>query len=91
MEETESLSYEDIGHLLHAKADKLISEDEDPEQVIHEIMETLGKARNVRPRHKRVNRDGRISFGRDLANTDGLGLFHADPQAQDEDGEGGAN
>ena len=81
----EPLTYEDIGHLMEAKAEKLVqASDEDAEQVIREMMETLSRARNVRPREKRVDANGRVSVGRDLSGVYGLTLFHPDPNEQDD-------
>lgn len=88
MDETESLSYEDIGHLLDAKAEKLISGDDDPEQVVREVMETLARSDGIRSRGKRVDTAGRVSIGRDLTGTPGMVLFQPDPD-EDEGADGG--
>ncbi len=86
----ENLTYEDIGHVLDGKADKLIDGSEDPEQVIREVMETIARAESVRSREKTVDQTGRVSFGRDLTGTYGLAVFQQDPderarQTEDED------
>lgn len=83
----EPLTYEDIGHLLDAKADKLIHGDGDPEDVVREVMETLARSERVRSRHKRVDEQGRVSVGRDLSGIYGLTLFQPDPE--NTTGEGG--
>lgn len=78
----ETLTYEDIGHLLDAKAEKLVRGDDDPEDVIREVMETLARSRNVRSREKSVDGNGRVSVGRDLSGIRGVTLFHPDPDEQ---------
>lgn len=95
----ENLSYEDIGHLLDAKAEKLKEGSEDPEVVIREVMETLARSESVRSREKAVDQSGRVSLGRDLTGTYGISLFQPDPSEvpddegdeTEDDGEGGAN
>lgn len=77
----ESLPYEDLGHLLDAKADKLIR-GEDPEETIQEIMETLGRAESVQKRNKTVDSNGRVSVGRAHSGERGITLFHQDPAEQ---------
>lgn len=90
MDQNEPLSYEDIGHLLDAKADKLTTGEGDPEQVIREVMETLARSECVRARKKTVDSSGRVSIGRDLARTHGVTLFNPDRDELTED-DGGDN
>lgn len=84
--EDHELSYEDIATLLDAKADKLADSDE-PEAVLRDILETLGRAESIRTRTKEVDLNGRVSIGRDKSHTPGLTIFHTDPEEQGEDGE----
>lgn len=86
MDESEPLSYEDIGHLLDAKADKLTSGSQDPETVIREILETLARSENIRPRETSVDSVGRVSLGRDLTGTHGVVIYQPD-SAMDGDGD----
>lgn len=81
----EKLSYEDVGHLLDAKADKLITGEGDPDAVIREILETLSRAENIRTRENTVDSMGRISAGRDLTGVPVMALFQPDPDAEDTD------
>lgn len=85
MEDT--LSYQDIGHLLVAKGEKLEAGDDDPEDVIREVVETLGRSESIRVREKTVDMNGRVSVGRDLSGDHGVTLFHPDSNG-DEDSEG---
>jgi hypothetical protein len=87
MDENEPLSHEDIGHLLDAKADKLITGDGDPEQVIREVLETLSRSDRMRSRTKTVDTTGRVSVGRDLTGVRGMLLFQPDPGDGDTPGE----
>lgn len=90
MQAMDELTYEDVGHLLKAKAEKLIEEEGDPEVAIREAMETIGRSPNVRSRKKKVGVDGRLSFGRDLSGSYGYGIFHPDQDSQT-NGEAGEN
>lgn len=76
MEDT--LSYQDIGHLLVAKGEKLEAGEDDPEDVIREVVETLGRSESIRVREKTVDMNGRVSVGRDLSGEHGMTLFHPD-------------
>lgn len=81
----DELSYEDLGHLLVAKGEKLERGEDDPEEVIRSVMENLSRAKNVRPREKTVDPNGRVSVGRDLSGTLGLTLYHPDAEYRDGD------
>lgn len=83
----DSLTYEDIGHLLDAKGDKLVSGEGDPEDVIREVLETLARSEHVRTREKTVDMNGRVSVGRDLSGDRGLVLFHPNDRGEDGDGD----
>lgn len=82
---TDELSNEDIGHLLTAKAEKLISGEDDPDAVLRDILETLGRSETIRTREKVVDMNGRVSIGRDLSGEYGLTLFQSDPSEGDDD------
>lgn len=81
------LSYEDIGHLLVAKGGKLEAGDEDPEDIIREVVETLARSGSIRSREKTVDMNGRVSLGRDLSGEHGVALFHPDSAGEDGDGD----
>lgn len=78
--DTTELTYKDIGQLLEAKGEELQSDPEDPEQVIREVMDTLGRAAGVRNRHKKVGVNGTISVGRDLSGEYGAVIFQPDSE-----------
>jgi len=80
----ESLTYEDVGHLLEAKGEQLVKGEKDPEIVIREVMENLAQSKRIRAREKTVDQNGRVSVGRDLSGVHGVTLFHPDPDEQDE-------
>lgn len=75
----EKLDYEDIGHLLVAKGEKLEKGEDEPEKVIRDVLETLARAQSMESREKAVDLNGRVSIGRALSGTHGLTLFHPDP------------
>lgn len=70
------LSADELATLLESKAAKLRSSD-DREQTVREILRLLGDEPGVVEREY-VNIDGRISFGREHAGEDGIGLFLPD-------------
>lgn len=70
-----SLSDDELATLLRAKADRL--EAGERTAVVREILELLGGEPDVVAREY-VNVDGRISFGREHAGEDGVGLFLPD-------------
>lgn len=74
----------DVGQLLVAKGRELEQEPDDPEQVIREIMETIGRSETVRKRHGKVGMNGTISVGRDLSHQHGVVLFLSDEGEGDE-------
>ena len=84
----DDLSYEEIGHLLVAKGQKLEHGEGDPEDVIRSVMETLSRTGTVRPREKTVDQNGRVSVGRDYAGKHGFALFHPDERDRDSRGDG---
>lgn len=91
MDDSGPLDYEDIGHLLVAKGHKLERGEDDPEDVIREVLETLARAQSTRPRDKVVDMNGRVSVGRDLSGVPGLTLFHPDAGHGKRPGEGGGS
>lgn len=72
----ENLTPEDIGHILEGKAQKLITESDDPEVVIREVMNTLARSDHVESAERTVDEWGRVSLGRGLAGKHGLVLFN---------------
>jgi len=70
------LSADELATLLESKAAKLRSGD-GREQTVREILRLLGDEPGVVDREY-VNVDGRISFGREHAGEDGIGLFLPD-------------
>lgn len=84
----EKLTYEDIGHLLVAKGEKLERGEGEPEDIIREVVETLGRSESVRIREKTVDMNGRVSVGRDLTGEHGVTLFHPDSDADEVSGGG---
>lgn len=78
MSSTESkLSTDELGVLLESKAAALRSGDRDRDVVVREILQLLADEPGVVHREY-VNVDGRISFGREHAGEDGIGLFLPD-------------
>jgi hypothetical protein len=75
----EPLTYEDIGHLLVAKGEKLEAGEGEPEQVIRNVLETLTRAERMASREKAVDLNGRVYIGRKYSGTHGLTVFHPDP------------
>lgn len=76
MSSSASLDADELATLLESKAAKLRSGD-DREQTVREILRLLGDEPAVVEREY-VNVDGRISFGRQHAGEDGIGLFLPD-------------
>lgn len=77
----DSLTYEDIGHLLVAKGEKLESGEDDPEKVIRTVVETLIRSERMASRENTVDLNGRVYIGRKFSGTHGLTLFHPDPDS----------
>lgn len=84
----EPLTYEDIGHLLVAKGEKLETGEGDPEQVIRTVLETLTRSERVASREKSVDMNGRVYIGRKYSGEHGLTVFHPDPGPTGEDSRG---
>lgn len=78
--ETEpKLNDDELATLLESKADALRSGSRPRDDVVRETLKLLGDEPDVVERGY-VNVDGRISFGREHAGEDGVGLFMPDDE-----------
>lgn len=72
---TDELTDKELATLLREKADELESPTSNRRKVVFELVRKLAGHRHVRDRQDGTGSYGRVSFGNDLGDTPGVGIF----------------